>query len=60
MPFGCLPELVSQSIVPKITADLGIPVLTLSIDEQTGTANNLTRIEAFLDLIKGKRAKKIS
>ncbi|SNS07754.1 Predicted nucleotide-binding protein, sugar kinase/HSP70/actin superfamily [Anaerovirgula multivorans] len=60
MPFGCLPELVSQSIVPKITADLGIPVLTLSIDEQTGTTNNLTRIEAFLDLIKGKRVRKIS
>lgn len=60
MPFGCLPELVSQSIVPKITADLGIPVLTLSIDEQTGTANNLTRIEAFLDLIRGKQIRKIS
>jgi len=60
MPFGCLPELVSQSIIPRITEDLGIPVLTLSIDEQTGAANNLTRIEAFLDLIRGKRAKKIS
>ncbi|SET68007.1 Predicted nucleotide-binding protein, sugar kinase/HSP70/actin superfamily [Natronincola peptidivorans] len=60
MPFGCLPELISQSIVPKITEDFGIPVLTLSIDEQAGTANNLTRIEAFLDLIKGKKMKKIS
>ena len=60
MPFGCLPELVSQSIVPKITEDIGIPVLTLSIDEQTGAANNLTRVEAFIDLIKGKRSRKIS
>lgn len=60
MPFGCLPELVSQSIIPKITEELGIPVLTLSIDEQTGVANNLTRVEAFIDLIKGKRIKKIS
>jgi len=60
MPFGCLPELVSQSIVPKISEEMGIPVLTLSIDEQTGTANSLTRVEAFLDLIRGKRAKKIS
>jgi len=49
MPFGCLPELVSQSIVPKITEELGIPVLTLAIDEQTGTANNMTRVEAFID-----------
>ncbi|QUH24554.1 acyl-CoA dehydratase activase-related protein [Serpentinicella alkaliphila] len=60
MPFGCLPELVSQSIIPRITEDLGIPVLTLSIDEQTGVANNLTRVEAFLDLIRGKHSKKIS
>lgn len=60
MPFGCLPELVSQSIIPKITEELGIPVLTLSIDEQAGVANNLTRVEAFIDLIKGKRVKKIS
>lgn len=60
MPFGCLPELVSQSIIPKISQEYDIPVLTLSIDEQTGTANNLTRVEAFIDLIKGKRMKKIS
>ncbi|SCY68907.1 hypothetical protein [Alkaliphilus peptidifermentans] len=60
MPFGCLPELVSQSIVPKISQALDIPVLTLSIDEQSGTANSLTRVEAFMDLIKGKRMKKIS
>lgn len=60
MPFGCLPELVSQSIIPRITEEIGIPVLTLSIDEQTGVANNLTRIEAFLDLIRGRQSKKIS
>ena len=55
MPFGCLPELVSQSIVPKITEDYGIPVLTISLDEQTGVANNQTRVEAFLDLARGKQ-----
>ncbi len=60
MPFGCLPELVSQSIVPKITADVGIPVLTISLDEHSGTANNITRIEAFMDLVRGRRKQKIS
>ncbi|KXG78988.1 2-hydroxyacyl-CoA dehydratase [Thermotalea metallivorans] len=55
MPFGCLPELVSQSIMPKLMEDLGIPVLTIALDEQTGIANNLTRIEAFLDLIRNKK-----
>ncbi|SHH31899.1 Predicted nucleotide-binding protein, sugar kinase/HSP70/actin superfamily [Caloranaerobacter azorensis DSM 13643] len=55
MPFACLPELVSQSIIPKISKEHDIPVLTLSIDEQTGKANNLTRIEAFIDLIRNKK-----
>lgn len=58
MPFGCLPELVTQSIVPEMTAELDIPVLTIPIDEQTGKANNLTRIEAFVDLIKSKKGLK--
>lgn len=60
MPFGCLPELVSQSIIPKISKEHDIPVLTLSLDEQTGKANNRTRIEAFIDLIKGKKLGEIS
>lgn len=57
MPFACLPELVSQSIMPEISKQLDIPVITLSLDEQTGIANSLTRIEAFVDLIKNKKAK---
>lgn len=60
MPFACLPELVSQSIIPAITKDLNIPVITLAIDEQTGLANVQTRIEAFLDLIKSKKVIKIA
>lgn len=55
MPFGCLPELISQSVIPKMSAQYEIPVFTLSLDEQTGQANNKTRIEAFIDLIKNKK-----
>jgi predicted nucleotide-binding protein (sugar kinase/HSP70/actin superfamily) len=58
MPFGCLPELVTQSLVPNISELLDIPVLTIPIDEQTGKSNNLTRIEAFVDLLKNKKALK--
>lgn len=60
MPFACLPELVSQSIIPAIMKEHDIPVLTLSIDEQTGLANTQTRIEAFLDLIKNRKKMKIA
>lgn len=52
MPFGSLPELVTQTLAPKISSDNNLPILTLSLDEQTGIANNLTRIEAFVDLLR--------
>jgi predicted nucleotide-binding protein (sugar kinase/HSP70/actin superfamily) len=55
MPFGCLPELITQSIIPKVSEEMDIPVLTLSLDEQTGRANSLTRIEAFIDLIRARK-----
>ncbi|TCS83167.1 2-hydroxyacyl-CoA dehydratase [Tepidibacillus fermentans] len=58
MPFGCLPELISQSVIPRISKEYDIPVLTLSLDEQTGQANNRTRIEAFIDLIRNTKLKK--
>jgi predicted nucleotide-binding protein (sugar kinase/HSP70/actin superfamily) len=53
-PFGCLPELVSQSVMDDLSEKYEIPVLTISIDEQTADANVLTRVEAFLDMIKEK------
>lgn len=55
MPFACLPELVTQSIIPHLSQTLDIPIISLSIDEQTGLANTLTRVEAFLDLLRNKR-----
>jgi predicted nucleotide-binding protein (sugar kinase/HSP70/actin superfamily) len=57
MPFACLPELVSQSIIPQISKELDMPVITLSLDEQTGITNTLTRVEAFVDLIRNKKNK---
>jgi predicted nucleotide-binding protein (sugar kinase/HSP70/actin superfamily) len=55
MPFACLPELVTQSMVPQISRDHNIPVLTLALDEQSGIANNLTRLEAFVELLRSKK-----
>ncbi len=60
MPFACLPELVSQSIISAIIKDYNIPVITIPIDEQTGIANVQTRIEAFLDLIKNRKKIRIA
>jgi len=58
-PFGCLPELVSQSVMDDFSKKYEIPVLTISIDEQTADANVLTRVEAFLDMIKEKDIREV-
>jgi len=54
-PFTCIPEIVAKSILPRVSQDLGIPVLTLFIDEQTGKAGVQTRLEAFVDLLLQRR-----
>ncbi|MDK2932195.1 MAG: hypothetical protein PWP27_5 [Clostridiales bacterium] len=50
-PFTCMPEIVAESILPTISNDLDIPILTLIIDELTGEAGYKTRIEAFVDML---------
>lgn len=54
-PLTCMPEIVAQSILPSIERDCDIPILTLIIDEMTGEAGYMTRIEAFVDLLNKRR-----
>ena len=55
-PFACLPELISESMLEKLSVDLDMPILSLSIDEQTAEANIMTRLDAFVDFIKYGKA----
>ncbi len=55
MPFTCMPETIAKSILPLVSRDLGIPVLSLVIDEMTGKAGVATRLEAFADLARFRR-----
>lgn len=55
MPFSCMPEIVSQNIFPKVRKEEDIPIISLVLDEQTGRAGYITRIEAFIDLVKRKK-----
>ena len=57
MPFSCMPEIVSQNILTKVSKEEDIPVMSLVLDEQTGKAGYQTRIEAFIDLVKRKKMK---
>ncbi len=57
-PLTCMPEIVAESILPAIQRDYNIPILTLVVDEMTGEAGYLTRLEAFVDLLKKRREDK--
>ena len=58
-PFTCMPEIMSQNIFPNMREDCNIPVLSLIMDEQTGKAGYITRLEAFVDLMKRRKRKAI-
>ncbi len=57
-PFSCIPEIVAKSLVPHLSREYGIPVLTLFIDEQTALTGVQTRLEAFVDLMYQRRERK--
>jgi predicted nucleotide-binding protein (sugar kinase/HSP70/actin superfamily) len=54
-PFSCIPEIVAKGILPKVSQEEEIPVMTIFLDEQTGKAGMQTRLEAFVDLLKQRR-----
>lgn len=56
-PLGCMPEIVVKAIMPVVQQEKDFPVLTLVVDEMTGEAGYMTRIEAFLDMLEAKRRK---
>lgn len=56
-PFTCMPEIMSQNIFPAMKENVDIPVLTLIMDEQTGRAGFITRLEAFVDLMRRRKRK---
>lgn len=58
MPFTCMPEIVAQSILPRVSQEKDIPVLTLILDEHSGEAGVRTRLEAFVDLLERRRRRR--
>jgi len=60
-PFTCMPETIAKAIFPRISREEDIPILSFTIDEQTGRAGIETRIEAQSDLMWARRkGKKIN
>ncbi|MGI6701786.1 MAG: acyl-CoA dehydratase activase-related protein [Christensenellales bacterium] len=54
-PLTCMPEIVASSILPTVSSDHNIPVMTLIIDEMTGEAGYRTRVDAFKDILLRRR-----
>lgn len=54
-PMGCMPEIVSKSILPTISREENLPIMTLIVDEMTGEVGYDTRIEAFIDLLERRK-----
>ena len=50
---------MSQNIFPAMREDHNIPILTLVMDEQSGKAGYITRLEAFVDLMRRKKRKAV-
>ncbi|NLV63909.1 MAG: hypothetical protein GXY12_11080 [Clostridiaceae bacterium] len=59
-PFTCMPEIVAQCAFSEIEMKYNIPIMTLIIDEMTGEASYVTRLEAFVDLLAMKTRQKMS
>ncbi len=57
-PFGCMPATVVQPAMQKMSADYGIPYLSVSLDEHTSETGLLTRLEAFVSMLERRRARK--
>ena len=53
LPMACMPEITVRPILEKLHQESGIPFLSLSLDEQVAEAGIDTRLEAFVDVVKG-------
>ena len=60
LPFTCEPEITALNILPRVSQDYNIPVISFIYDEQSGKAGMHTRLEAFVDLLVRRREMKES
>lgn len=58
MAFGCGPDSLMFNIISHQARDNNIPFISLTLDEHMAKTSLVTRLEAFLDMIRLKRRKK--
>lgn len=57
-PFTCMPEIVAKGVLQAVSRDFDLPVLHLAIDEHSGEAGLVTRVEAFVDVLERRKQEK--
>jgi len=55
--FGCGPDSLMAAEISAHAKDMDIPAMHLNIDEHTGEAGFMTRLEAFVDMLVRKKYK---
>ena len=50
-PLSCMPEVIAQGILPQVSEDKKMPIMSLVVDEHGGEIGFQTRLEAFVDLL---------
>ncbi len=50
-PFGCMPGTVVQPTLARLSEELRMPYLAVSLDEHSSETGLLTRLEAFVSLL---------
>lgn len=55
--FGCGPDFIVDKIIELEAKERNVPFLTVTFDEHTGQEGVNTRLEAFIDMLKRKKAK---
>lgn len=56
--FGCGTDSITGELVERSLRRAGVPILMVNLDEHTGEAGVLTRLEAFVDLIKWRSTRR--
>lgn len=54
--FGCGPDSMTGELIERRARAAGMPFLNLTLDEHTGEAGIVTRLEAFLDMVRWRKA----
>lgn len=55
LPFACGPEAIIGDLLERRIKNAELPLLRLYFEEQSGEAGVITRLEAFIDLLKYRR-----